>query len=134
MKENGKVVEKPYKVGGLYSRAIVNIVYWLQKAAEVAETSAQRAYIAKLIEFYTTGSLKTFDEYSIMWAEDTKSQVDFINGFIESYGDPLGMTASGRASSTSATTPLRTAPASSAATHSGLRTTRPSTRAFKKRT
>ncbi len=94
VKENGKVVEKPYKVGGLYSKAIVNIVYWLQKAAEVAENDAQRGYINKLIEFYETGSLKTFDEYSIMWAEETKSDVDFINGFIESYGDPLGMTAS----------------------------------------
>ena len=94
VKENGKVVEKPYKVGGLYSEAIVNIIYWLQKAVKVAETSAQRDYINKLIEFYTTGSLLTFDEYSIMWAEDTKSQVDFINGFIESYGDPLGMTGS----------------------------------------
>ena len=94
VKEDGKIVEKPYKVGGLYSEAIVNIIYWLQKAMKVAETSAQRDYIDKLIEFYTTGSLLTFDEYSIMWAEDTKSQVDFINGFIESYGDPLGMTGS----------------------------------------
>ena len=94
VKEDGKVVEKPYKIGGLYSHAIVNIVYWLQKAAAVAENDAQRAYIAKLIEFYTTGSLKTFDEYSIMWAEETQGKVDFINGFIESYGDPLGMTGS----------------------------------------
>ncbi|MBQ2490548.1 MAG: dihydrofolate reductase [Muribaculaceae bacterium] len=93
VKENGKVVEKPYKVGGLYSRAIVNIVYWLQKAAEVAENDAQRAHIEKLIEFYETGDLKTFDDYSILWAEDTKSDIDFINAFIESYGDPLGMTA-----------------------------------------
>lgn len=94
VKENGKVVEKPYKVGGLYSQAIVNIIYWLQKASKVAETSAQRDHINKLIEFYTTGDLKTFDEYSILWAQDTKSQIDFINGFIESYGDPLGMTGS----------------------------------------
>ena len=93
VKENGKVVEKPYKVGGLYSRAIVNIVYWLQKAAEVAERPAQKAYIEKLIEFYETGDLKTFDDYSILWAEETASDIDFINGFIESYGDPLGMTA-----------------------------------------
>ena len=93
VKENGKVVEKPYKIGGLYSEAIVNIVYWLQKASSVAENSAQKAYIAKLIEFYTTGDLKAFDDYSIMWAEETKGTVDFINGFIESYGDPLGMTA-----------------------------------------
>ncbi len=94
VKEDGKVVEKPYKVGGLYSQAIVNIIYWLQQAAKVTENSAQRDYIAKLIDFYTTGSLKSFDEYSIMWAEETKGDVDFINGFIESYGDPLGMTGS----------------------------------------
>lgn len=94
VKEDGKVVEKPYKVGGLYSEAIVNIIYWLQQAVKVTENSAQRDYINKLIDFYTTGSLKTFDEYSIMWAEETKGDVDFINGFIESYGDPLGMTGS----------------------------------------
>ena len=93
VKENGKVVEKTYKIGELYSKAIVNIVYWLQKAASVAENSAQKAYIAKLIEYYTTGDLKAFDDYSIMWAEETQGTVDFINGFIESYGDPLGMTA-----------------------------------------
>ncbi|MBR5171413.1 MAG: dihydrofolate reductase [Muribaculaceae bacterium] len=92
VKEDGKVVEKQYKIGGLYSKAIVNIVYWLQKAASVAENSAQKAYIAKLIEYYTTGDLKAFDDYSIMWAEETQGTVDFINGFIESYGDPLGMT------------------------------------------
>ena len=92
VKEDGKVVEKQYKIGGLYSKAIVNIVYWLQKAASVAENSAQKAYIAKLIEYYTTGDLKAFDDYSIMWAEETNGTVDFINGFIESYGDPLGMT------------------------------------------
>jgi len=94
VKEDGKVVEKAYKVGELYSEAIVNIIYWLQKAAKVTENSAQRDYIAKLIDFYTTGSLKSFDDYSIMWAEETKGDVDFINGFIESYGDPLGMTGS----------------------------------------
>ena len=92
VKENGKVVEKQYKVGGLYSEAIVNIIYWLQQASKVAENNAQRAYIDKLIEYYETGSLKSFDEYSIMWAEETKSDIDFINGFIESYDDPLGMT------------------------------------------
>ena len=91
---DGKVVEQVYKVGGLYSDAIVKIVENLKKAAEYAENPAQRAYIDKLIEFYTTGDLKTFDEYSIMWTEDTNSQVDFINGFIESYNDPLGMSGS----------------------------------------
>lgn len=94
VKKDGKVVEQSYKVGGLYSKAITKIVYWLKKASAVAENDAQKAYIDKLIEFYNTGSLKTFDDYSIMWAEETKSTVDFINGFIESYGDPLGMTGS----------------------------------------
>ena len=94
VKENGKVVEKPYKVGGLYSAAITKIVDNLKKASAYAENDAQKAYIDKLIEFYTTGSLKTFDEYSIMWAQETKSDVDFINGFIENYGDPLSMTGS----------------------------------------
>ena len=94
IKKNGKVMEEPYKVGGLYSSAIEKIVYWLQKAATVAENEEQRAYINELVKFYQTGSLKTFDDYSIMWAEETKSDVDFINGFIESYGDPLGMTGS----------------------------------------
>ena len=94
VKENGTVVEKPYKVGGLYNDAITGIVVNLKRASDFAENDAQRAYIAKLIEFYETGSLKTFDEYSIMWAQETAGDVDFINGFIESYGDPLGMTGS----------------------------------------
>ena len=93
-KVDGKVVEQVYKVGGLYSAAIEKIVENLNKAKVYAENDAQRAIIESLVKFYTTGDLKTFDEYSIMWAEDTKSQVDFINGFIESYGDPLGMTGS----------------------------------------
>ena len=92
IKENGKVVEQPYKVGGLYSESITKIVDLLGKAAQYAENDTQRGVINKLIEFYTTGDLKAFDDYSIAWVEDTGSQVDFINGFIESYGDPLGMT------------------------------------------
>ncbi len=88
----GKVVEQVYKIGGLYSPAIEKIVENLNKARAYAENDAQRNIIDKLVEFYTTGDLKTFDDYSIAWAEDTASQVDFINGFIESYGDPLGMT------------------------------------------
>jgi len=94
VKRDGKVTELPYKVGGLYTKAIEKIVYWLQKASSVAENAAQKAYIDKLIEYYNTGDLKTFDEYSILWAQETVSDVDFINGFIESYGDPLGMTGS----------------------------------------
>lgn len=93
-KENGRIVEKQYKLGGLYSDAIAHIVENLEKAMPYAENDAQRNIIRQLIEFYTTGDLKKFDEYSISWAEDTKSQVDFINGFIESYNDPLGMTGS----------------------------------------
>lgn len=94
VKVDGKVVEQPYKVGGLYTQAIERIVEELTLAAGYAENPAQKAYIDKLIEFYTTGDLKTFDDYSILWAEETASQVDFINGFIESYDDPLGMTGS----------------------------------------
>lgn len=89
---DGKVTEQPYRVGGLYNDAIVRIVENLKKAREYAENEKQAGVIDKLIEFYNTGDLATFDDYSIEWVEDTDSQVDFINGFIESYGDPLGMT------------------------------------------
>lgn len=92
VKEDGKVVEQVYRLGGLYSDAIAHIVDNLEKAMPYAENDAQRKTIATLIDYYKTGDLKTFDDYSIIWAEDTASQVDFINGFIESYGDPLGMT------------------------------------------
>ena len=94
IKENGKIKEQHYSLNGLYGPAIAQIIYWLSKAKDVAENDAQRAYITKLIDFYITGDLRTFDEYSILWAEDTKSDIDFVNGFIESYGDPLGMTGS----------------------------------------
>ena len=92
VKKDGKVVEEPYHLTGLYGPAIAQIIYWLDKAKGVAENDAQKEYITKLIDYYITGDLKLFDEYSILWAEDTKSDVDFVNGFIESYGDPLGMT------------------------------------------
>ncbi len=92
VKKNGKVQEEVYKIGGLYDSAIRRIVENLNKAAEYAESPAQKAVIEKLVEFYTTGDLRAFDDYSILWVEDTASKVDFINGFIESYGDPLGMT------------------------------------------
>lgn len=94
VKIDGKVTEQPYKAGGLYTEAIERIIKELKLAAEYAENPSQKAYIDKLVEFYTTGDLKTFDEYSILWSEETASQVDFINGFIESYDDPLGMTGS----------------------------------------
>lgn len=92
VKENGKVVEQVYKADGLYGEAIKRIIANLEKASEYAENDSQKAIIAKLVDFYRTGDLKKFDEYSIAWTEDTASRVDFINGFIESYGDPLGMT------------------------------------------
>lgn len=91
---DGKLHEQIYKLDGMYSNAIARIVENLAKAMAYAENDAQRMVIARLIDFYTTGDLATFDDYSIRWAEDTASQVDFINGFIESYGDPLGMTGS----------------------------------------
>lgn len=90
-RKNGKIVEETYKLGGLYSGAIEEIVKNLRKALKYVENPQQGAIIESLIDYYTTGDLATFDEYSIKWAEDTVSQVDFINGFIESYGDPLGM-------------------------------------------
>ena len=94
VKENGKIVEKVWKVGGLYSAAIEQIAGELQKAVPFAENDTQKAIIEKLVEYYQTGDLKTFDAYSILWVEDTTSEVDFVNGFIETYGDPLGMKAS----------------------------------------
>lgn len=94
VKEDGKLKEQKYSLTGLYGPAIAEIIYWLDMAKNVAENDAQKAYITKLIDYYVTGDLRLFDEYSILWAEDTKSDIDFVNGFIESYGDPLGMTGS----------------------------------------
>lgn len=94
VKKDGKVVEEVYKIGGVYSKAIEKIVENLEKAALYAENDAQRNVISKLVEYYRSGDLRDFDEYSILWVEDLASKVDFINGFIESYGDPLGMTGS----------------------------------------
>ena len=93
VKENGKVTEKVWKIGGMYSPAIEKIVYWLTKAAEVANPT-QRQTIESLITYYKTGDLKEFDTYNIHWVQDTVSHVDFVNGFIETYGDPLGYKAS----------------------------------------
>lgn len=93
-KENGRLVERVWKVGGLYSEAIERIVAELEKAAVFAENEKQRQIITTLIDYYRTGDLRTFDAYSILWVEDTDSQVDFVNGFIETYGDALGLKAS----------------------------------------
>jgi len=90
IKENNQVKELVYKMDGLYSEAIEQIVYWLEKAAGVAENPHQEKVINKLIEYYKTGNLTTWDEYNVLWVKDLDSQVDFVNGFIEDYGDPLG--------------------------------------------
>ena len=91
-KENGEVVEKTYKVGGMYSEALEKVVYYLQKALPFAENDQQRQVIEKLIEFNQTGDLQAFNEYCIAWVRDLDSRVDFVNGFTETYTDPLGIT------------------------------------------
>lgn len=93
VKENGNVVEKVYKEGGMYSKAIKEIIYWLEKAKGVAENDNQKKYTSLLIDYYKTGNLTTWDEYNVLWTKDVESQCDYVNGFIEDYGDPLGMKA-----------------------------------------
>ena len=88
--DDGVVREEVYKVGGLYGTALEKICAELEKAAEVAENETQKAYIADLIEYYRTGDLKLWDEYNIKWVNDTLGTVDFVNGFVEDYNDPLG--------------------------------------------
>lgn len=90
VKKNGKLEENTYRIGGMYTVAIEEIVKWLSKAVAVAENDTQKQAIEKLIEFYQTGDLKLFDQYNEIWVKDTSSIVDFTNGFIEVYGDPLG--------------------------------------------
>ena len=91
VKRDGRVQELTYKVGGLYSPAIERITGWLEKASSAAENDQQRKVIDTLIDYYRTGNLETYDEYSIEWVKDLASQVDFVNGFTETYGDPLGL-------------------------------------------
>lgn len=93
VKRDGKIQEIKWKVGGMYSEAIIRIVGWLHKAAEVAENESQKKVISTLIDYYETGNLETYDKYSIFWLQDLNSQVDFVNGFTETYTDPLGMKA-----------------------------------------
>ena len=94
VKDNGQMQEQVWKLGGMYSAALEKIVDWLEKAKAIAENETQHEVIRLLIDFYRTGDLHTFDAYSIAWLKDTASHIDFVNGFIESYGDPLGMKAS----------------------------------------
>ena len=91
IKEKGIVKELTYKVGGLYSKSIEKIIGWLEKAMTVAENDQQKKVISSLIDFYKTGDLKTYDQYAILWLQDVASQVDFVNGFTETYADPLGL-------------------------------------------
>lgn len=93
VKENGVVTENIYRADGMYGEAIMRIVYWLDKAAEVAETPEQQTALKTLIRYYKTGDLKTWDEYNVMWVEDLVPDIDYVNGFIEVYGDPMGMKA-----------------------------------------
>lgn len=92
--ENGNLTEQVWSLNGMYGKAIEQIIYWLEKASAVAENETQLSTIEKLIEYYRTGSLEKWDEYSIVWLADTVSSVDFLNGFIENYNDPLGYKAS----------------------------------------
>ncbi len=92
VKKDGVVQEQTYKVGGLYGEALEKVNFWLRKALEVAENEQQRLVIQKLIDYNQTGDLKTFNEYAIAWVKDVDSRVDFVNGFTEVYGDPLGIT------------------------------------------
>jgi dipeptidyl-peptidase-3 len=89
--ENGQPTEKVWKTDGLYGAALQKIVYWLEKAVPLAENAQQKAVIEKLIEYYRSGDLRTFDQYAILWVGDLQSKVDFVNGFTETYGDPLGL-------------------------------------------
>jgi len=90
VRENGELVERTYKVGGLYSSSIEKIIYWIEKAREVAENEKQKKAFDLLIEYYRTGDLKVWDDYNIAWVETTEGDVDYINGFIEVYNDPKG--------------------------------------------
>ena len=93
VKTDGQITEETYRVGGKYGKAIEIIVKYLTLAAPFAETDKQRQSIEKLISYYQTGDLRTWDEYNILWVSDNEPQVDFVNGFIEVYGDPLGIKA-----------------------------------------
>ena len=88
--KDGKLVEDTWKSGGRYGKSIDKIIFWLKKAVTVAENAQQKSALQKLIQYYQTGDLKTWDEYNILWASSTKGDIDWINGFIETYGDALG--------------------------------------------
>lgn len=91
VKSDGALTEHVWKIGGLYGAAIEHIVFWLNKAKEYAQNDKQRQYIETLVDYYMTGDLKTFNKYCIEWVQEHSSDIDFVNGFIEVYGDPLGL-------------------------------------------
>jgi dipeptidyl-peptidase-3 len=93
LKKGGEVIEETYRSGGLYGNAIDRIIFWLEKATGFAGSDIQKKEISLLIDFYRTGDLKTWDDFNILWAKDTEPEVDYNNGFIETYSDPLGMKA-----------------------------------------
>lgn len=93
VKRDGLIIEEVYKIGGLYSQAIEQIVYWLKMAATVAENPHQQKVIESLVKYYETGDLTIWDEYNVLWVKDMDSHIDFVNGFIENYGDPMGLKA-----------------------------------------
>ncbi len=91
IKKDGKVQEDVYKVGGLYTASLEKIVHWLNEATQFAENEQQKKVIELLIQYYQSGDLQLYDEYSVEWVKDTASLVDFVNGFTETYGDALGL-------------------------------------------
>ena len=91
VKEEGRLAENVWKLEGKYGPAIKQIIFWLNKAVEYAENDLQKKYIGLLIQYYVTGDLSLFDQYSIEWVKELDGDVDFVNGFIEVYGDPLGI-------------------------------------------
>lgn len=94
VKQNGRLIERVWKTDGMYGGALTKVVAWLEKAGAVAENEQQKAVITSLITYYKTGSLKDFDDYAVKWVKDVQSRIDFVNGFTETYGDPLGIKAS----------------------------------------
>lgn len=94
VEEDGVLKEQVYRIGGMYGAALERVVYWLEKAEKIADTPQQKQTLAYLIDYYKTGDLKTFDDFNISWVSDMASHTDFVNGFTETYGDPLGLKAS----------------------------------------
>lgn len=129
----GNIEEQVWKQGGMYGEAIDRIVYWLTKAMQFAENEKQQEVIGLLISYYRTGDLKTFDSYSIEWLKEHAGDIDFINGFIEVYGDPLASRPLGRELLPIRTRRQTSAHTRSAPTPNGLRTTRPWTLASRRK-